>query len=274
VSARVALAFTFAVGWATLCGAGDPASAAAALRADTVRAFEQYVGITETRVDERARGSRPFLWIDEGGARRKRVRAGEILVEKSGVDEPTEVPGGLVHDWIGAVFVPGATLDRTLALLQDYDHHERVYRPEVMASRLIARNGDCFTAYLRLRKKKIVTVVLDTEHEARYVRLDRERSYSMSRSTRIAEVENAGTPDERTLPEGADHGYLWRLNSYWRLLEADGGVYVECQAVSLTRGIPLGLGWLIGPIISSLPRESLARTLAATLDGLEKSPGG
>jgi hypothetical protein len=272
VSARIALAFTLVAGWTTLSSGRDPASAAAAQKWDTVRAFEQYIGITETRIDERARGLRAFLWIDDGSDRRERVRAGEILVERFGVDQRIDVPGGLVHDWIGAVFVPGATLDRTLALLQDYDHHKLVYRPEVMDSRLITRNGDCFTAYLRLRKKKLITVVLDTEHEARYVRLDRARSYSMSRSTRIVEVENAGTPGERTLPAGADHGYLWRLNSYWRFEEADGGVYAECQAVSLTREIPVGLGWLVGPIISSVPRESLARTLAATLDALANRP--
>jgi len=273
VSARVALALTLVAGWPTLSAWRDPASPAVGLNPDTQRAFEQYIGITETRVDERARGLRPFLWIDDGGDRRERVRTGEILVERSSVDQPTEVPGGLVHDWIGAVFVPEVTLNRTLALLQDYDHHKLVYRPEVMDSRLMTRNGDRFTAYLRLRKKKLITVVLDTEHEARYVRLDRARSYSLSRSTRIVEVENAGTPGERTLPAGADHGYLWRLNSYWRIEEGDGGVYVECQAVSLTRGIPVGLGWLIGPIINSLPRESLERTLAATLDALAKRQG-
>jgi hypothetical protein len=269
VSARLALAFAFAAGWAALCGARDPASAAEAPNADTLRAFERYIGVTETRVDERARGLRPYLWIDEQDDRRKRVRAGETLVERSGIDQPTDIPGGLVHDWIGAVFIPKTTLNRTLALLQDYDHHKLVYQPEVIDSKLVARDGDRFTAYLRLRKKKLITVVLDTEHEVQYVRLDRARSYSISRSTRIAEVENAGTPDERTLPAGADHGYLWRLNSYWRLEEADGGVLVECQAVSLTRGIPAGLGWLVGPIVTGLPRESLARTLAATLEALQ-----
>jgi hypothetical protein len=119
---------------------------------------------------------------------------------------------------------------------------------------------------MRLRKKKVITVVLDTEHEVHYFQLDPLRWYSRSYTTRIAEVDNPGEPDERQLPPGADHGFLWRLYSYWKFQERDGGVYVECQALSLTRNVPLGLGWLIEPIIRQLPRESLANTLRATRD--------
>ena len=89
-------------------------------------------------------------------------------------------------------------------------------------------------------------------------------------STRIAEVENAGTPEEREKPVGHDGGYLWRLNTYWRLLTRDGGVYIQCESVSLTRGIPLGLGWIVGPFVTSIPRESLTFTLETTRRELEK----
>jgi len=107
-------------------------------------------------------------------------------------------------------------------------------------------------------------VVLNTEHDARYFPLDATRCYSRSCATRIAEVEHPGTPEERELPPGNDQGFLWRLNSYWRFEERDGGVYVECEAISLTRPVPAGLGWLIEPFIKNLPRESLANTLRET----------
>jgi hypothetical protein len=45
-------------------------------------------------------------------------------------------------------------------------------------------------------------------------------------------------------------------------------VFVECRAISLSRNVPLGLGWLIEPIIQKLPRESLINTLAATRHAL------
>jgi hypothetical protein len=77
-------------------------------------------------------------------------------------------------------------------------------------------------------------------------------------------VEDPGKPSEKQLPQGEDHGFMWRLYSYWRFQERDGGVYVECEAVSLTRNVPAGLGWLIEPIVRHLPKESLESTLGLT----------
>jgi hypothetical protein len=171
---------------------------------------------------------------------------------------------------IGAVFVPGATLDRALALLTDYDHHARIYQPEVMASRTLERDGGHYRIYLRLLKKKIITVVLNTEHDVRYFRLGPTRAYSRSYSTRVAQVDDPGEPGEKERPPGNDNGFLWRLYSYWRMEERDGGVYLECQAVSLTRDIPTGLGWMIEPVIRDLPKESLVKTLEATRQALSR----
>jgi hypothetical protein len=141
----------------------------------------------------------------------------------------------------------------------------------VLRSKLIQRNGDDFKVSLRLSETNIVTVVLDTQYDVHYVTLDSTRSYSRSYSTRVAEVENAGKPGEREKPIGNDNGFLWRLNSYWRLQEHDGGVYVQLEALSLTRDIPDGLGWLIRPFITSIPRESLKFTLSQTREALDKA---
>jgi hypothetical protein len=83
-------------------------------------------------------------------------------------------------------------------------------------------------------------------------------------------VENAGSPKEKVLPPDTGHGFLWRLSSYWRFQEREGGVYVECRAISLTRDVPFGLGWVIEPIIQNLPRESLINTLEATRRALRR----
>jgi hypothetical protein len=123
---------------------------------------------------------------------------------------------------------------------------------------------------MRLLKKKVITVVLDTEHDIHYFPVDATHCRSQSRTTRIAEVDNPGKPDERELPPGTGHGFLWRLDTYWRFEERDGGTWIECQAISLTRDIPTGLGWLIEPIIRSLPRESLENTLRETAAALGK----
>ena len=239
---------------------------AAELKPATEQAFDGYIRAAEARLEPPG----GFLWVDQDPARVAQVRAGQVLSQPWGAQAEIEVPGGLIHDWIGAAFIPGATLDRTLALGQDYNNHKNLYRPEVMDSKLLSRNGGEYRIFLRLLKKKVLTVVLNTNHDVVYTRLDARRCRSRSYSTRIAEVADAGKPGERELPPGEGHGFLWKLYSYWRFEERDGGVYIECEAISLTRGIPAGLGWLIEPIIRSLPRESLANTLRATRDALAK----
>ena len=231
------------------------------LSPETVAAFDSYVEGAEGLLRKRLEGKLPFLWTDDDPPRRPELRGGKILIET-----PTKTPdieGGLLHIWQGAMFVPKATGPRILEVLQDYDRHQDWY-PEVVDSKLLGRDGDTLLGYQRLLKKKVLTAVLDTKHEARYRQVSENRWAGRSISTRIAEVENAGEKGERELPVGEDSGFLWRLYVYWRIEEAEGGTFVECLTVSLSRQIPWGLGWMIKPIVTSLPRESLEGTLQAT----------
>ncbi len=243
------------------------AVAAADLQPNTVAAFDRYVRATEGLM-----AVEPFLRIDglneaEREETLAEVRRGEVYIERLSTREagkPIDVPGGLIHHWLGAVFVPDATLDQALDLLQDYDRHADIYRPAIARSKLVSRNGDVFRMDLRFYMKKVITVVVNTENEARFMRLGPGRAQSRIYSLRIAEVADPGTPQEREHPVGRDGGYLWRLYTYWRFLERDGGTYVQCEAISLTRGIPRMLGWLIGPFVTSIPRESLLFTMDTT----------
>ncbi len=239
------------------------------LGAQTAEAFDRYVIGAEMAAERGLREGDPFLWSDVVSERSQHIREGRIVAEFWAGQGPEKVPDGLIHDWIGAVLVPGSTIEDTLALIQDYDNHKNIYKPEVMASRLIRHHGDDFQIYLRLLKKKIITVVLDTEHQVHYLSLDRSHSLCRSYTTRIAEVEDAGGPKERTLQPDTGHGFLWRLYSYWRFEERDEGVYIECRAISLTRDVPFGLGWAIEPIVQKLPQESLTKTLEATRTALQ-----
>jgi hypothetical protein len=245
-------------------------AAGAELKKETADAFENYIRSTETRLD-RLRQSGQFLWVDGAPERQRSVRAGKVLAEPVIGKGDLEVRGGLIHDWIGAVFIPGATIEKTLAFVQDYNNHKKFYKPEVIDSKLLAHNGTDFQIFLRLLKKKVITVVLDTYHDVHYVELDPHRWHSISKTTKITEVEGGDQVADPETKPGEDHGFLWRLDSYWRFEERDGGVYVECEAVSLTRDVPTGLGWLINPIVRGLPRESLANTLRETRDGLGAS---
>ena len=238
------------------------------LKPQTVEAFHAYIRQAEAEMEQALGSNSSFLWSDASPERAQQLRGGQIVAQFWSGRGPVKVPNGLVHDWIAAAFIAGATVKDVLALIQNYDNYKNVYKPEVIASRVISHHDQDFQIYLRLVKKKILTVVFDTDHDVHYRSLGGMRWVCRSYTTRIAEVENAGSPKERVLPPDTGHGFLWRLHSYWRIEERETDVCMECRAISLTRDVPLGLGWMIEPIIQVLPKESLINTLEATRRGL------
>ncbi len=247
------------------------------LRPETVAAFDRYVRLTEERNEAELKRGSALLWIDslanaprtEGYAALKR---GEVQIEQLSTLEngkPLVCPGGMIHHWVGLVFIPGAKLKDVLAVLEDYDHQSTYYSPDVERSKIESRDGDHFRVFLRFRRHKVITVVLNTEHDVHYFHDAPGRAHSRSSAVRIAEVENPGKSDEREKRPGDDGGFLWRMETWWRMEERDGGVYVQSEAASLTRDIPNGLGWLVGPFVTSIPKETLVFTLDATRRAVE-----
>lgn len=240
------------------------------LKPQAAQAYDRYIQLTEAQVNSELAQSGPYLWVERlpearRAAAETQLRNGQIVIERLYTldnGKAISAPGGLIHHWIGTVFVPGATLAQTLSFMQDYDHKVDYFKPDITRSRILRRQGDDYFVLLRFYKKKIITTVIDTDQEVHYHVVDRTHAWSRSRTTRVQEVENAGEPDEKLEPQGHDRGFLWRMNTYWRFEEKDGGTYIECQAISLTRDIPTGLGWVVGPFVTSVPKESLTFTLS------------
>ena len=242
------------------------------LNPETLKAFEAHIHNTEKEMEQSLRGGGLFLWSDQAAERTQAVNQGKVVAQFWSGEGPVKVPKGLIHDWIAAAFIPHSSIKDVFAVIQDYNNHKNTYKPEVIDSKLIGRDGNDFRAYLRLLKKKVITVVLDTDHEVHYRPVDQTRWLCRSYTTRIAEVEDAGSRKERILDPDTGYGYLWRLYSYWRFEERNDGVVVECRAISLTRDVPFGLGWAIEPIIQRLPKESLMNTLEATRQARFRNP--
>jgi len=253
-------------------GASAFASDEAKLQPKTAQGFAKYVAAVEARRMKEVANNEPFLEFERySSAQQARVMAslkrGEVFVERGRVSREqaaAEIPidGGLVNHCRGIVFVPNVKLDQLLKVLQEplADKHKQ---EDVISSRVVSRDGDSQKVFLRLRRTKFVTVVYDTEYDVDYKRLAADRALSNSISTKIVEIENPGTTRERALPEGDDHGYMWRLNSYWRYKQIDGGVLVEIESLTLSRDLPPIVGPLIRPIVNSTARESVTRTLAS-----------
>jgi hypothetical protein len=208
--------------------------------------------------------------VDEAPDRLARVREGEVLVAAIGTQNPRRVPGGLIHDWVGAVFIQGATLRDVLRVMRDYDQYKEFYAPALIDSKVIARSDwkDRYST-LFVDKSLFLKTALETDYESCYVRVDDRQGYSVSRATRIQEIEEYGTSGQRVVGDGKGNGLVWRLFNITRYLERDGGVYLELDAVGLSRDIPPSLRWLIEPIVRRLSRGSLSTSLRQTANAVQ-----
>lgn len=248
------------------------------LKPEAVAAFDRYIAATETQMDEAARANR-FLIVDrlpdiERQNAYDQLHQGQPFIEEMHTEEdhhPIPIPKGLIHHWAGVIFIPKETLAETDAVLRDYDHQEKIYKPDLRQAKLIERNGNESKIFEQFYSKSIITVVLNVYFDVVEKQIGSTRSQSVSRSTRIAEVEDFGTPEEHERADGKDHGYMWRLNSYWRVEEKDGGVYVQTESISLSRTVPVMLAWIINPLTKSIPRDVLLHLLTNTQKAVQAS---
>jgi hypothetical protein len=238
--------------------------------AGAVAAFNSYVSGVEMRLGQQHRSADAFLAPGALASQSEaRLRGGELIVEELTPSGGTALPGALLHHWRGTAFAPGATAADFERLMKDFNAYPKNFSPQVLQAKVIAQRGDSLQTMMRVRQKHVITVVMDTAYDVTFGRLDEGHGYSISRSTRISEVGSPGTDSERELSANEEHGFLWRMNTYWSYEERDGGLYMQVESVSLTRSIPRGLGWAVQPFVESVPRDSLEFTLRAACKGLQ-----
>jgi putative flippase GtrA len=249
---------------------------AAELRPQAAEAFDRYAKVIESRMDREKRGELPFLSMDALPESDRRdadaqLRRGEIVIRRQQIADQGGFADALCHHWIGTVLVPHKPMSRIIHVMQNYDRYGEIYSPAIRRAKTLAHDGNSFRVYLQLFQKKVLTAVLNTESVVTYVPVSSNRMQVRSVSTRIAELHTSGDGEEREKPVGHDSGFLWRFNNYCALEDRIEGTYVQCETVSLSRDVPFGLGWLIGPFVTSVPKESLEFTLRALREAATQS---
>jgi hypothetical protein len=248
-----------------------PCFVAAEAPPSALLAFNSYIGGVESRLAQQHRAQTGFLApVTSSSQSDDRLRRGELIIEQVASPASSNLPGAMLHDWRGTAFAAGAKAADFERLMKDFNAYPQRFSPQVLQAKTLSQRGDHFVATMRVRQHHIITVVLDTTYDINFGRLDPRHGYSITRSTQISEIDSPGTRGERTLKPTEDHGFLWRLNTYWSYEERDGGLYMQIESVSLARSIPTGLGWAIGPFVQSVPRESLEFTLRSTCNALRK----
>lgn len=243
------------------------------LDAQTSNDFQVYANKVEATLLQQWNVANNSLEIEKSPDDLKKVMDGQILVHPSVENTPTDVHDGLVHDWTGDVFIPNTSIAKVIALLQDFDHDTAMY-PEIRRSRLIRKDNNHVTGYLRVeRKTAMVDVVLDVYNDTHYREVAGGRWISEAHADKIQQVQDAGTRHEKLLPPGEGYGFLWRMNNYWVFEARDGGVLIECRNLSLSRAVPSAVAWMINPIVKEQPKISMTSTLLSTRKAAQTNSG-
>ena len=245
---------------------------AATLKPETIAAWNEYISTVKASHQNRVKPGGSFLWTFENAERAARVRGGETVVAPISERAPEKVPGGLIHHWIGAKFIPNATADDVLAVARDYDHYKNFYQPSVLDSKTIARteSDDRFSMVL-MNTALFLKMALDADYRSNNVRVDDHRIYTISKTTRVQEIEEYGRAGQHRIAEGQGGGYIWKLYSIARFEERDHGVYVELEAIALSRDIPAMARFFVDPIVRRVSRNSLLTSLQQTQQACESS---
>lgn len=247
-----------------------------------VAAFNSYARTVESRLAQQHTSPNAFLILPIDPTSLANLRSGQLLIEK--IATPT-APDALLHHWRATAFVPNAGVpgdpkgswggNATAAdfqhLLQNFNAYPHSFAPQIVSTTVLSRTPTDTIARLRTRQHHVITVVLDTTCDVTFASLDPTHGYSISRSTRIDEIASPGTPAEHALSPSDEHGFLYRLNTYWSYEQRDGGLYLQIESISLTRNIPHGLAWAVQPYLESIPRESLVFTLTSARNALSKT---
>jgi hypothetical protein len=247
-------------------------SEGAELKTETQQAWDAYIQTANSQMMDRTHGH--FLWVDEVPDRSRSVRDGKILVSPIGQENPKPVRYGLIHDWIGTAFIPDAKLEDALSAARDYDHYKEFYKPNVIDSKWLGTAGTCDKYWMLLANHEIVaSTALEGEYEACYYRLDDRRWYSIARTTRMREIRRYPQPGAQELSSEQDSGYIWRIYSFARFEERDGGVYIELEVIVLSRDIPAGLRWVVNPIVRRVSKSAMLTSLRQMEEAVDSTVG-
>ena len=240
-------------------------ASAAELKTETLNAWNAYLGHQSLEVEKRAGNPDYFFWADADPSRYEHARSGSAVIAPMHESESLRVPSGLIHHWVGVVFIPDATATDVLSVTRDYVHYKDYYKPGVADAKLIKQSQYRDEFSIRFVNSSILSrTSLEGIYSSKFVQVDEKRWYSVSQTSRMQEIRDYGQRTEKHLSDDHGSGYIWRLYSTARLEERDGGVLFELEAVALSRDIPGALRWFVEPIVKRVSRESVEKSLNET----------
>ncbi len=260
--------------------------------------YESYVTRTEQAMSARfERGE--LAWVPDSARQEARaeLNAGRQVrwnVSDASVNTRIADLNATVIDWIGAIRIRSARIPDLVAVLQDYNRYATIYRPMIFESRSQPIAGSQPVAYDVIWGMQNTYRAVSVFPQQYSFQVKSRAEYSgdgvqpgsmllvHSRSSEIRESDSGVAGRIDFLEPYHDHGILWALNMYWRARQSGPDLYLELQAITLTRSVQdfkckIGLfpvpKLIVSSVMDSIPSESLSLMLAATKAECERGTG-
>lgn len=247
-------------------------SDAAVVTSRTLTVWEEYVQQAKTDLIRHSCDPNHFLFINQQPAEHAPVSFSETFALPSAQGAMIAVPSGLIHHWTGTVFISNARALDLLAVLQDYNSYAEFYKPAVVASKLLSHTPVEYNYQLKFMQKGFgVKAGLLGEFRTTYTQLTSGTGYSVTEATSLIELRNPEGHDEQSLSPEASHGYVERVFTIVKYRESIDGVWIELETLTLSRGVPASVRWLIAPVVQRFSRQVTIDTLQRLKDKVQES---
>lgn len=186
---------------------------------------------------------------------------------------------GLIHDWVGIVFIPKATIHDVIFTSRNYYGYPEMYKPTGIYAKpdsmysediTLPYREDIFTMVVS-QKTSMVTATIDGEYDVRFFKVDDKHWYSIMQSTRLQAIDNYGKDGEKIYPIDEGPGYLWRSYNFTKYEQTEDGVYMELETIALSRDVPFFWRWIVNPMIERSARNYIHSFLEQTRTAVEAS---
>lgn len=172
-------------------------------------------------------------------------------------------------------YSPPVNVNSLCTVIHDYDNYKHVYRPAVTSSSTVARTEENEEFLMTWHHRTLwLNAAIEPRYTAHDVMIDSRRRYNVADAIQVREIEGYGHAGQHLLPPDTGNGLIWPLHSIVRYEERDGGVYVELEAIALTRDIPPSIRWIVVPMVIHLSIDSLTATLEQTRAAVNSLRGG
>ena len=233
----------------------------------TLQAFDSYIAHFEKEA------LAPYLasgkmWMDGASCcmRSSSFPTGRPVVDSR---ENGDVANGSIHHFSGALHVDGGTIDDMRRIMEDYPAYPKYFKPDVTKGSGSPEADSTpadehYLSHLTLSETTLwIAVQYDCTYDTHYRRLNPDHWLSKSTSSSVKEYRDARNPAQGYFPEGDDHGFVWRTNTYWFVRQRNGGVDLELDSITLSRPNPPGFGWYGGKRSHDAVEKMLRDTKAA-----------